>query len=510
MVHLPADMIRVRPQPGDMIAGLSVALVLVPQSLAYAELAGLPAYYGLYAAALPPLVAAFLASSPYLQTGPVAMTSLLTLGALSSMAAVQSPEYVALAALLAVMVGLARTVLGVLKAGFLSHFMSQPVIIGFTTAAAILIIASQVPTALGTEAPDGPLLAGAWWTLTHPGWWDPASIVLALVTIALMLGGPRIRPIFPGALVAVAIGLGYSVLTGYTGQVVGVVPAGLPPFSLDFPLRAFPTLLVPAGVIALVGFAEAAAISRLFAARDRQPWNPDREFISQGVANLAAGISGGFPVGGSFSRSSINRIAGARTRWSGAFTGVAVLAFLPVAGVIAPLPRAVLAAIVIAAVIQLVHPRSLAGIWRFSKPQALIAWSTFGATLALAPRVDYAVLVGIGLAVVVHLWRELLINVETRYEDETLTLEPAGVLFFASAPPLDAALIKCLAEHPDAKRLIIDLKRLGRVDYTGALAIKAVVAEAHSAGMDVEFTGVPLQARRILTRVFGRDSPLLN
>jgi SulP family sulfate permease len=506
---LSAGDVWVRPRLGDLIAGLSVALVLVPQSLAYAELAGLPAYYGLYAAALPPLVAAFFASSPYLQTGPVAMTSLLTFGALSAMAVVQSPEYVALAALLAVMVGLARTVLGALKAGFLSHFMSQPVIIGFTTAAAILIISSQVPTALGMQAPDGPLLAGAWWTLTHPGWWDATSIVLALVTITLMLGGPRIRPVFPGALVAVAIGLGYSTLAGYTGQVVGAVPAGLPPLSIDFPLRAFPTLIVPAGVIALVGFAEAAAISRLFAARERQPWNPDREFISQGVANLAAGVSGGFPVGGSFSRSSINRLAGARTRWSGAVTGIAVLAFLPIAGVMAPLPRAILAGIVIAAVLQLVHPRSLAGIWRFSKPQAFITWSTFGATLALAPRVDYAVLVGIALAVVVHLWRELLIHVETRYEDDTLRLEPAGVLFFASAPPLDAALIEQLAAHPDAKRLVLDLKRLGRVDYTGALAIKAVVAEAHSAGMEVEFTGVPSQARRILTKVFGRDSPLL-
>jgi SulP family sulfate permease len=499
--------LRVRPQPGDLIAGLSVALILIPQSLALADLAGLPAYHGLYAAVLPLLVAAFFVSSPYLQTGPVAITSLLTFGALSSMALAKSPDFVALAALLAIVVGLARVGLGLARAGFLAHFMSHAVLVGFTTGAAILIIASQLPTALGAPAPAGKLLVRAWWALSYPGSWELASIALGGLTIVLVLGGRRLHALFPGVLVAVAIGLAFSLLTGYTGPSVGAIPSGLPPFTLDLPWRALPALLVPGGVIALVGFAEPAAIARTFAAQDRQRWSPDREFISQGMANLAAGVSGGFPVGGSFGRSFVTRLAGGKTRWSGAITGLAVLAFLPVAGVLAALPRAILGAIIIAAVVKLVQLASLAGIWRFSKPQALIAWLTFAATLVLAPRIDYAVLFGIALSVVVHLWRELLVTVRARFDDDTLTLEPMGVLFFASAPPLDDALIEQLAQHPEASRLVIDLKRLGRIDYTGALAIKSVADEARQAGMEVEIADVPTQSRRLLTRVLGPDSP---
>ncbi len=314
--------LRVRPQPGDLIAGLSVALILIPQSLALADLAGLPAYHGLYAAVLPLLVAAFFVSSPYLQTGPVAITSLLTFGALSSMALAKSPDFVALAALLAIVVGLARVGLGLARAGFLAHFMSHAVLVGFTTGAAILIIASQLPTALGAQPPAGKLLVQAWWALAHPGSWELASIALGGLTIVLVLGGRRLHALFPGVLVAVAIGLAFSLLTGYTGPSVGAIPSGLPPFTLDLPWRALPALLVPGGVIALVGFAEPAAIARTFAAQDRQRWSPDREFISQGMANLAAGVSGGFPVGGSFGRSFVTRLAGGKTRWSGAITGL--------------------------------------------------------------------------------------------------------------------------------------------------------------------------------------------
>jgi SulP family sulfate permease len=127
----------------------------------------------------------------------------------------------------------------------------------------------------------------------------------------------------------------------------------------------------------------------------------------------------------------------------------------------------------------------------------------------LAPRIDYALLVGIALSVVVHLWRELLINVRARFEDDTLTLEPMGVLFFASAPPLDNALIEQLARHPEAKRLVIDLKRLGRIDYTGALALKSVTEEARQADITVEITDLPTQSRKLLSRVFGPDSEVL-
>ena len=316
---------------GDIVAGLSVALVLVPQALAYAELAGLPPRHGLYAAALPPIAAAFFASSPYLQTGPVAMTSLLTFGALSFAAG--TAEYVGLAALLALVVGAARVLIGLARAGWIAYLMSRPVLTGFAAAAAILIVASQLPTALGVEAPAGDLLVRAWWAVRHADSWEPTSIMLSLITAAVIVAGRRVHALFPGVLVAVIIGVIYSSLSNYAGPVVGEIPASPPPISLALPWSSLPLLIIPGGVIALVGFAEASAVARSFAEQDRKPWSPDREFISQGVANVVSAVSGGFPVGGSFSRSSINRLAGGHTRWSGAITGIAVLLFLPVAGI---------------------------------------------------------------------------------------------------------------------------------------------------------------------------------
>jgi SulP family sulfate permease len=485
-------------------------MVLIPQSLAFAELAGLPAYYGLYAAMLPPLAAAFFVSSPYLQTGPTAMTSLLTFGALAVLTQPAGTDYIKLAALLALVVGLVRTVFGLFRVGWVAYMMSQPVLTGFTNAAAILIVSSQLPTALGVQPEGTQLLSKAWWALSHINLWEPAAVVLSIVTVAIVLGGRRIHALFPGVLLAAAIGLGVSLLWGYPGPVVGDIPSGLPPFSLDLPWSSLPALLVPGVVIALVGFAEPAAIARIFAAQDRKPWSPDREFMSQGIANLASGVSGSFPVGGSFSRSSVNRMAGGKTRWSGAVTGLVVLAFLPAAGILAPLPRAILGAIVIAAVLKLITMRQLAKLTRYSFPQAVVAWVTFAATLILAPRIERAVLLGVGLAILIHLWRELSVNIRTDYEDETLRLTPHGVLFFASAPGLEEALITQLAVHPSATRLVIDLAQLGRIDYSGAIAMKSVIEEAEQADLAVEMVRIPPQARRILTNVFGADSPLVN
>jgi SulP family sulfate permease len=499
---------RSRITAGDAVAGLSVAIVLIPQSLAYAEIAGVPAYVGLYAAALPPLAAAFFASSPYLQTGPVAMTALLTFGALKGLGAEPgTQEYVALAALLAIIVGVVRTLVGMARGGFLAYFMSQPVLIGFTSAAALLITSSQFPTAVGVAAPDGKILEKLWWTVTNIPEWDPTAVVLSLVTVALVLGGRRIHRLFPGVFAAVAVGILYSSVTDYKGLIVGDVPAGMPPFSLDLPWGSFPSLLVSGVVIALVGFAEAAAISRTFAAQDRQKWNPNREFVSQGVANLASGLSGGFPVGGSFARSSIDRLAGGKTRWAGAITGIVVLVFLPIAGVLSPLPRAVLGAIVISAVARLIRLSPLWTMWKHSKPQSAVLWTTFASTLLLSPRIEIAIIVGIGLGIIIHLWREIKIGVDSSFDGETLELTPTGVLYFGSAPQLSEGLLELLAQHPQAKSLVFDLGNLGRIDYTGSLVLKSVAEEAVSAGLEVSFENVPPQTRRILDRVLEQEPP---
>lgn len=492
-----------------MIAGVSVALVLIPQSLAYAEIAGLPPYVGLFAAALPPIMAALYASSPYLQTGPVAMTSLLTFAALSALpgVAVGSAEYLKLAALLAILVGVFRVALGAVKGGFVAYLMSQPVVIGFTSAAAILISASQFPRLVGVDSEGGKLLAEAFRALSSPGEWNLAAVALSALTLVLVVGGRRLGALFPGVLFAVVIGTIYATLAEYSGEIVGAVPAGFPPISLALPWGSVVDLVVPAIVIALVGFAEPAAIARTYATQDRQPWDPDREFISQGIANLASGISGGFPVGGSFSRSSITRLAGGRTRWSGAVTGLTVLAFLPFAGVIEQLPTAVLAAIVIAGVYKLIRLVTMGRILQYSRLQAMVAWATFGLTLALSPRIDQAVIVGIGLGVAVHLWREMRLDMRSWTTEGTVHLQPRGVLYFGSAPALGDRLAVELAEHPEARNVVIELQRLGRIDYTGALALKQAVEDAMAAELEVRVAGVPAHSRKTLSRVWEGELP---
>lgn len=488
---------------GDVVAGLTVVAVLIPQSVAYAELAGLPPHMGLYAAALPPLAAAFWASSRYLQTGPVAMTALLTFGALHVLAEPSSTAYLKLAILLAVVVGVFRVALGLARLGVLAYFMSQPVVMGFTSAATLVIIATQVPIALGVEPSEGEnIFLGVWDAITHPADWDLTAVALALVAIVLVYGARRVHPLFPGVLVAVAGGILFSVLTDYQGFVVGDVPGGLPPFSFAMPWSSLTSVIVPGAVIALIGFAEASSISRVYATRDRQRWSPNRELISQGVANLASGISGGFPVGGSFSRTSVNHQSGARTRWSGAVTGIAVFAFLPFAGVLSPLPRAILAVVVIAAVTPLVKIPSLIRLIRQSWGQAFVAWSTAILTVVLVPRVDVAVVIGVALAVIVHLRREMKITVDTGFVDHTLVLRPTGVLFYATAAKLNDALLEQLAAHPDAETLLLDLSRLGRVDYSGVLVIQSFAHEAADAGLAVRVEGVPPQSAGILKRVW--------
>ncbi len=491
----------------DFLAGLSVMLVLIPQSMAYAELAGLPSHHGLYAAFAGPMAAAFFASSPYLQTGPVALTALLTLGALLPLAPAGSPEFVGLAALLAIVVGLVRVGVGYFRVGWVSYLMSRPMLSGFTSGAAILIAGSQLPGALGADAPEAGVLGRAWWALSHPGSWEVAAVALSAVTVALVLGSRRVSPLLPGVLIAAGGGLLFSVTTGYSGSVVGDIPFGLPPVGFDLPWASLPALVLPGAVIALVGFAEAASISRAYAAADRERWDADDEFVSQGWANVAAGFVAGFPVGGSFSRSSVNRLAGATSRWSGFITGLGVLLFLPFAGVLSALPRAVLSGIVIAAIWSLFRPRELLSIWRASRPQAVVAGGTFLLTLVLAPRIEQAVLLGILMAGAVHLWRELSPGVDARREGDTLILEPEGVLWFGSAPALEDALLKRLAKEPDVERVVLRCGGLGRIDLTGAYGLQELLEQARGAGLEVEVEDVPAHSMRLFTALgIGTDS----
>ena len=493
---------------GDVVAGTSVAMVGVPQSLAYAELAGMDPVVGLYAGAVPPILAAIFASSPYLQTGPVAITSLLTFGALSSVATPGSPEYLGLGLALALVVGIVRLALGLLRAGWLAYLMSQPMLLGFVPAAAVLIAGSQTSKALGVPPPpfENEILDGIW-SLVHPGSWSLAAVIVTVATAVLILGGRRLHVLFPGVLVAAVLAIAASAMGFYPGPVVDSVPSGFPPFTLlSIPWSGLPTVLLSGVIISLIGFTEAASISRRFASEDRARWSADREFVSQGVANLAAAAFGGMPCGGSFSRSSVNRMSGAATRLSGAVTGVVVLAFLPFASVLEPLPLAVLGTIVIVAVIGLMRFRPLFRLWRVSAPQAVIAWGTFAATVLLAPRLDVAVLIGIGLSIAVFLWRSLQLEVDVAVSDTTMTFTPRGVLWFGTAHRLDDVLLESLAAHPDVEHLIVDLGRLGRVDTTGALVLRSVLDQARVAGLSAEASGVPPQSQQLTDRVLSPET----
>ncbi|WP_148571376.1 SulP family inorganic anion transporter [Nocardioides caldifontis] len=496
---------RSAPSRGDLVAAVTVAMVLVPQSLAYAALAGMPPVHGLYAAAVAPVLAALVGSSPYLQTGPTALTSLLVAGSLASLPDLTAIEYVEHAALLALVVGTARLALGLLRGGIVAYLLSQPILTGFTLGASFLIAASQLPALLGADAAAPNPLEAAVRAVAAPGSWSVVAICVGVAVIACTLLSRRVSPLLPGALLASVAVLAMVHLTEVDVDVVGQLPSGLPPLTLDLPFSAVPHLLVPGVVIALIGFAEAVSISRHYASADRTRWDPDRELVGQGLANLGAGIFGGFAVGGSFSRSALNRLSGARTRWSSLFTGLVVMAVLPFASVLSQLPTAVLAALVIASVLQLLDPRPLARTWRYSRPQGLVALATLALTLAFSPSVQWGVVAGVGFALAVHLWRELRLDLDQWVEGDLLHVRPQGVLYFGSAPALETRVLEQLADHPQLMRVELHLQRLGRIDLTGALVLRDICRDLADAGVHVVISGVQPQCRRLVGSVLGEE-----
>ncbi len=479
-----------RPSIADALAGASVALVLIPQSLAYAELANLPPYLGLFASAFPLLAFSLFASSPYLQTGPTAVVSLLTFSALPSDDPAQLPR---LAALLALMVGVFRFTFGLLRIGRVVRLIALPVITGFTSGAAILIVSSQLPRALGLVAGDDGVLGEAWQALTSPADWNVQSILLAVITVALFLGGRKLHPLFPGVLIAVIIGIAWSLVLDYGAATVADVPEGLPPFSLDLPWDEIPTLLAGALVIALIGFAEPVSIARTFANETGTRWDANREFMASGVANAVSSFAGGYPVGGSFSRSSVNKLAGATTRWAGGVTGLVVLAFLPFAGILEPLPRAVLGAIVLGAAWSLIKPRLLIGLWRRDAYQAALAWIVFAATLIAAPRVERAVVLGVVLTVALHFWQGL--SVDRSNQADLVTVTPTGLMWMGT----DDTFTVALEEAGDGTRNVnVDFAQAPFIDDATIQALRDTKRRLAEHGRSLTWSNAPKGSERML------------
>jgi SulP family sulfate permease len=399
-----------------------------------------------------------------------------------------------LAASLALFVGMFRLLIGVLRFGSLAGLVCQPVLLGFTTAAALLMLFSQLPKSLGIEAGDRSVINGAIYSLSHPQDWFWPAILIAAVSIAIMRLGRRLHPLFPGVLMAVLLGLLVTAWLPYNGVRVGNIPSLLPQLTFAFPWTHLPSIMLGAFIIALVGFAEPASIARSYAMRDKMPWSAHQEFISQGVANITAGLVGGFPVDGSFSRTSLNRLAGAQSRVSGLVTGLCVLAFGPFSSLLSGLPAAVLGAIVITAVLHLLKFKDLWQLREYSKSQAYIAWFTFVACLVLAPRIDIAILTGIGIAVAHHLRREQRLVIDSWLEANTINIQPKGVLWFGSISSFEREVQHLLAQHPAADAITLHLEGLGRIDLSAAITLQELIKRAQETGLKINLENIPPMA----------------
>ncbi len=474
----------------DIIAGITVALVLVPQSMAYAQLAGLPVYYGLYASFLPPMVAAFFGSSRQLATGPVAVVSLMTAAALEPLAT--SPDtYLAYALLLAFMVGVFQLFLGLFKLGVLVDFLSHPVVVGFTNAGALIIATSQLGKVFGVSVErEAHHYETVWNTIlaaidsTHG-----STFGMAVIAFAIMWGLKRYAPNLPGVLIAVVVTTVIAWLTGFGeagGKVVGDIPKGLPALSL--PMFDFTTIwqLIPAAItISLIGFMEAISIAKAMAARTRQRLNANQELIGQGLSNVVASMFSGYPVSGSFSRSAVNINAGAMTGFSSIVTGMVVMITLIfLTPLLYHLPQATLAAVIIMAVINLIKIDPIIHAWKAQPHDAIVAVITFVLTLVFAPHLDKGIIIGVLLSLGLFLWRTMRPRFAqlSRYKDGTmrdirvrhLPTSPVisvvrfdGSLYFASAGYFETKMLGVVAANPELKYIILDGEGINQIDATG-------------------------------------------
>jgi SulP family sulfate permease len=509
----------------DLIAGISVAMILVPQAMAYAQLAGLPPVYGLYAACVPLLVTALTGSCPQLSTGPVAMTSLLVFSVLAAATGngMGGLAYEEKALLLAFLAGGILILLAAFKLNAIVNFVSHPVMTGFTHAGALIIIMTQLPSALGLPSSRGSILAGTlrlaerWRDLHLP------SLAFALLAILIILLARRINPRIPGVLLAVVLTGLLSAWTRFAesagGSVVGFVPDGLPP--LTWPLahwRQIPSLLPGAAAVAIIGFMEVMAITRVVGIKTRCRYNLRRELLSQGLARVAGSFTGAFPVSGSLSRTALNLYTGARTRFSSLVTaGFVLLTLLVLTPLLRPLPQPVLAAIIITAILPLFHFSVMKRIWAASWQDGLAAWVTFAATLLMAPHIINGIAIGAALSVGLFLYRTMRPHVallaphaDGTYRDatrhgleqngEVLLLRFEGRLFFANVESFEQAVTGALADHPKAKSLLIVGDGINEIDASGEEMLRQLVRDLRENGVTVGFTGLKWKVMDVLNR----------
>ena len=505
---------------GDMIAGLIVTVMLIPQSLAYAMLAGVPPEIGLYASILPLIAYALLGSSMTLAVGPVAVVSLMTASALTPLATQGTPEYLAMAILLALLSGLMLIAAGLLRLGFLAWFLSHPVISGFISGSAVLIAIGQVKYLLGITFSSTGVLSTLEGLIKHlpetnvvtAGIGITALVFLffARSHLALLLkriGVPAkvaemVSKLAPMTAMILSTAVVASLDLAETAQVsiVGNVPAGLPVLAMSLPSwDALHALWVPAMLISLVGFVESVSVAQSLAMKRAQRIQPDRELLGIGAANIASALSGGFPVTGGFARSVVNFSAGANTPVASVISALMMgVVLIGLTSWFHYLPHTVLSATIIVAVLGLIDMQTLKDAWHYDKADATALLLTFFGVIVFG--VEEGIVIGVALSLAVLVWRsshphmavvgrvpgtEHFRNIE-RHQVETLpgliALRIDESLYFANAQVLEEKIESLLQQQPGTRDLLLILSAVNQLDTTALVMLTELerdLAERH-------------------------------
>lgn len=513
--------------PGDLMAGIIVAIVLVPQGMAYAMLANLPPEIGLYASLVPPVLYGIFGSSRALAVGPVAIMSLMTASATAAYAGTAGRLEVAL--VLALISGLLLLAMGVLRLGLLVNFLSHPVISGFTSAAALVIAFSQLRHLLGLEMAGGlPFFETVRQSALHLASANPATAALGVGSVVLLLAwrGPVGRllrsfglpealagPIAKGGpLVVVAGGTALAALfhldVSAGVATVGAIPEGLPGLALpSFDPDLWRELAPAAALIAIVGFLESVSVARALASKRRQKIDANQELIALGSANIGAAFTGAYPVAGGFGRSVVNFSSGAATPLASIITAVLIgVTLLFLTPLFHALPRAVLAAIIVVAVAALIDLASFRRAWRYDRTDAAAQAVTFVAVLAIG--VELGIVAGIVLSLLLHLWRTSRPHIAVvgrvgatehfrNVKRHTVTTLPQVLavrvdesLYFANASYLEGFLLAAVADDPKVRHVVLICSAVNVIDASALETLETMTSELREAGVTLHLAEV--------------------
>ena len=506
---------------GDLSAGLTVGVMLIPQGMAYALIAGLPPIYGLYASLVPLVIYALFGTSRQLAVGPVAMVSLLVAAAVGPIAGGDTQLYIGLALLLSLMVGLLQFGLGLARFGFLVNFLSHPVLAGFTSAAALIIGLSQLKHLLGISIERSHYIHEILWTAVQKaGAVDPMTLALGLGSIALLVGLQWWKKSFPGALAAVVVttlatwGFG---LHEMGVAIVGSVPSGLPaPTMPPMDAGAVGNLVPSALAIGLVGFMESIAVAKVYAARHRYEVDANKELVGLGLANVAGAFFSAYPTTGGFSRTAVNDQAGAQTNLAAIFSaGIIALTLLFLTPLFYFLPKAVLAAIVMVAVFGLIEWEEVVHLWHVDRTDLALMGVTFTATLGLG--IEQGILTGVIVSLIAVIYqtsqphtaimgrltdtstyRNLRRNPEALTKSHVVVVRMDANLYFANASAFKDLVLEADVKSPALQTIVIDMYPVNRIDSTGVEALEEVIETCRRHGVTVLLAGVKGPVRDVL------------